>query len=241
MNLLITICVRGGSKGIPGKNIRKLNGIPLIAYTIFVAQRFAQKYGADISLSTDSLEIVNTASDFRLITNYVRPQELATDDAGKIPTIKHLLLYEEQSRNKKYEYILDLDVTSPLRSIQDLEESFDMIKSNDSALNIFSVSPPNRNPYFNMVEPKADGFCKLVKDDFVIKSRQAAPIVYDMNASFYFYRRRFFDQDWQTAITDKSMFYLIPHICFDLDHSIDFTIMETLVKGKLLDFEFLDK
>jgi len=238
MKILITICARGGSKGIPGKNIRLLNGIPLIAYSIKVANAFCQKYDAILTLSTDSEEIKKTAAQFGLITRYRRPQEFATDKAGKIGTIRDILLFEEKNNNLTFDFILDLDITSPLRTLNDLENAYQMIMQNQSALNIFSVSPPNRNPYFNMVEPTKDGFCQLVKSGFIIKSRQQAPIVYDMNASFYFYRRQFFDEGWETAITDKSMFYVVPHTCFDLDNPIDFIVMELLLRENLLDFTF---
>jgi CMP-N,N'-diacetyllegionaminic acid synthase len=237
MKTLVTICARGGSKGIPGKNVRMLNGKPLIAYSINVANEFCKKYDALVALSTDSEEIKAVAAQYGLVTGYVRPQELATDKAGKIGTIHDILLYEEKEKNTRFDYILDLDVTSPLRTLKDLEEAFRQIRENLDALNIFSVSPPNRNPYFNMIEPAQDGYCKLVKDGLVIKSRQQAPVVYDMNASFYFYRRCFFDESWETAITTKSMYYLVPHTCFDLDHPIDFTLMELMLKEKLLDFD----
>jgi CMP-N-acetylneuraminic acid synthetase len=236
MKILITICARGGSKGIPGKNVRILNGKPLIAYSINVAKEFCRKHDAVMALSTDSDEIKHAASDFGLLTDYSRPEELSTDTAGKIGTIKDLLHHEESLRKVRFDFILDLDVTSPLRTLEDLENAFNKILEIPEALNIFSVSPPNRNPYFNMVEPTPDGYCKLVKDGLVIKSRQQAPKVYDMNASFYFYRRRFFDEGWETAITNKSLLYLVPHMCFDLDNPVDFTIMELMLRENLLDF-----
>jgi CMP-N,N'-diacetyllegionaminic acid synthase len=237
MKILVTICARGGSKGIPGKNIRMLNGKQLLAYSIKVANEFISRHDACLAFSTDSGEIKVVAAQYGLVTSYVRPAEMATDKAGKIPVIHDILLFEEKQRNTRFDYILDLDVTSPLRTLADLEEAFEMIQADPEALNIFSVSPPNRNPYFNMVEPDGKGYCKLVKEGLVIKSRQQAPVVYDMNASFYFYRRRFFDEGWQTALTDRSLFYLVPHNCFDLDHPIDFTLMELMLREHLLDFE----
>jgi CMP-N-acetylneuraminic acid synthetase len=147
-------------------------------------------------------------------------------------------MYEEQLENTRFDYVLDLDVTSPLRTLTDLEQAFELFDQKPDALNIFSVSPANRNPYFNMVEPTANGYCKLVKEGHIIKSRQTAPLVYDMNASFYFYRRKFFNEGWETAITPKSMYYVVPHICFDLDHPIDFLVMNNLITHDLLDFQF---
>ena len=238
MNILITICARGGSKGIPGKNIKQINGKALIAYTIQVAQVFAEKHHADIGLSTDSNTVREIAAEHGLQTNYIRPAELATDTAGKIDVIKGLIDYQEQTLKKKYDFILDLDITSPLRTQEDLEKALDELITNNEALNIFSVNPAARNPYFNMVEEDSDGYVKLVKEKGKIKSRQSAPKVYDMNASFYFFRRSFFSEGHETSITNKSLAYVMNHMCFDLDEPHDFIIMELMMCNNLFDFKF---
>lgn len=236
-NFLITICARGGSKGIPGKNTKIINGIPLIAYTINHATKFSKTYSVDIGLSTDSLDIKNTALKFGLATTYLRNPKLASDTAGKLETITDLLLYEEQKNNKKYDFIIDLDVTSPLRTIEDLSKAYLSLKENKGALNIFSVSPANRNPYFNMVEKKENGYYSTVKSVNNILSRQEAPKVFDMNASFYIYRREYFNLGIKMAISDRTMIYEMKHVCFDLDEPIDFLIMEYLLQNNLLDFK----
>ena len=89
MNILITICARGGSKGIPGKNIKIINGRPLIAYSIDLTQKIKSKFNSKVALSTDDLMIRDTAKDFGLATAYFRPDYLATDSAGKIDTIRY--------------------------------------------------------------------------------------------------------------------------------------------------------
>ena len=236
MNILITLCARGGSKGIPGKNIRPINGRPLISISIDVAKHFAEKYQADLALSTDDIEIKNVAAQFGLQTNYSRPTNLATDTAGKIETIADLLYYEEKSRNKQYDFVLDLDITSPLRTFEDLEEAFKIIRKDENALNLFSVNHAARNPYFNMVEQQPNGYFGLIKKgEFV--TRQSAPDVYDLNASFYFYRRTFFESGNTKTITEKSLIYVMPHICFDLDHLIDFEFMEYLMANNKITFQ----
>lgn len=235
-SVLITICARGGSKGIPGKNIKLLNGKPLISYTIKAAEKFAELYNADIALSTDDKEIKKVAAGYGLASSYNRPAELASDTAGKIDTLADILAFQEEKENRVYDYILDMDVTSPLRTIQDLEEAFSFIRSDENAYNIFSVNPANRNPYFNMVEQKENGYYGLVKQG-EFKSRQTAPKVFDMNASFYFFKRTFFTSGLKTSTTNKSMIYVIKHTCFDLDHPIDFEFMEYLLANNKLDFE----
>jgi len=239
MEILITICARGGSKGIPGKNIKLISGKPLIEYTISIAKKLAKKFESKITISTDDDAIKLAAEKVGVLTSYVRPKYLATDTAGKIDTIKDLLLYEESLVGKKYDYILDLDVTSPLRTLEDLKKSFEILKKNKEALNLFSVNAATRNPYFNMVEENNNGFYSLVKtnSDGSVLSRQSAPKVYDMNASFYWYRRSFFDLNSKSPITDKSLIYQMSHMCFDLDHPVDFLFMEYLLKNDKLDFE----
>jgi CMP-N,N'-diacetyllegionaminic acid synthase len=237
MQILITICARGGSKGIPGKNIKKLNGKPLIAYSIEIAKIFSKIYKSDIVLSTDSINIKDIAAEFGLITKYDRPAHLSLDTTGKIETLKDILMFQENIMKKEYDYILDLDITSPLRNIDDIEKGFDILKQNDNAFNIFSVSQANRNPYFNIVEEKENGFYNVVKKGKYF-SRQQAPSVYDMNSSFYIYKKSFFNANQLTTTTDKSLIYVMPHICFDLDHLIDFDFMEYLIINKKLDFKF---
>lgn len=235
MNILITLCARGGSKGIPGKNIRLINGRPLIALSIDVAKAFAKKYSADIALSTDHDIIKEIAHQFGIETLYTRPSNLATDNAGKLETINDLLNYEERSRKKEYDYILDLDITSPLRNLQDLDAAFSIIKEDLQALNLFSVNYASRNPYFNMVEKQENGYYGLIKKGNFL-TRQSAPTVYDLNASFYFYRRKFFEINKVTTINDYSLVYVMPHICFDLDHPVDFDFMEYLLENDRLGF-----
>jgi CMP-N,N'-diacetyllegionaminic acid synthase len=237
MRILITICARAGSKGIPGKNIKLLNQVHLIAYTIQVAKRFAEIYDADLVLSTDDDEIKNVAGLYALSTDYVRPAYLATDAAGKIDTIKDVLLHQENVNKIEYDYVLDLDVTSPLRTLEDLLHAFDLIRQDEKAYNLFSVNPAARNPYFNMVEQKESGYYNLVAKLGNVMTRQSAPKVYDLNASFYFYRRSFFSADYRTVFTDASLIYTMPHICFDLDHSIDFDFLEYLLANQKLDFQ----
>lgn len=236
MNILITICARGGSKGIPGKNIKILNGKPLISYTIEIAKQFGRQYNAQIAISTDDSEIKNVAQYFGITSEYIRPKNLATDQAGKIDTIYDLLKFEENKNKLKYDYILDLDVTSPLRTIEDLNNSFNQIVSTD-AFTLFSVNPSGRNPYFNMVEQNLDGYFDVVKKlNESVVSRQSAPKVYELNASFYWYKRNFFDLGVNSPITEKSIVYIMPHICFDLDNPLDFSFLEFLMSNDKLDF-----
>ncbi|HLP17302.1 MAG TPA: acylneuraminate cytidylyltransferase family protein [Bacteroidota bacterium] len=238
MKTLVTICARGGSKGIPGKNIKPLAGIPLIVYSIRAAVGYQKRMGeVDIAISSDSEEIIASARGCGLDVPYRRPPGLATDEAGKVGAIADVLRYYEELMQTTYAYVLDLDVTSPLRTVDDLFAAYHIIDSDADAYNLFSVSPCGRNPYFAMVERGAQGYYHLVKQPLSdVLSRQSAPKVFDMNGSFYFYRRSFFEKGFRSATTEKSLVYEMPHMCFDLDHAIDFEFMSFLIEKNKLDF-----
>ena len=239
MNILVTICARGGSKGIPGKNIKPVHGKPLIAYSVEMAERFASAMSSHdvcIALSTDSNDIKNVASEYGLVTDYLRPDHLATDTAGKYDVIKDLVLYQEKSNGTVFDMVLDLDVTSPLRTLDDLISAFDIICRNKDAINIFSVSKARKNPYFNMVEENDNGFFTLSKSlKGNIATRQSAPKVYEMNASFYFYKREFFANLTKT-VNERSLIYEMQHLCFDLDEPEDYEFLSFLLSAKKIDF-----
>ena len=235
--ILVTICARGGSKGLPKKNILTLNKIPLIGYTIKLAKQFASEFNADIALSTDDNEIRMVAKNFGLDTKYIRPDILATDQTGKLDTIIELIYYDEKINNINYDFFLDLDVSSPLRNINDLKNAFSNFLHVSDSLNLFSVNRASKNPYFNMVEVNRAGFAELVKKGNYL-TRQSAPKVYDLNASFYLYRRSFFFPKIHSVINSKSMIFEIDHLCFDIDHPIDFEFMNFLLENNKLDFNF---
>lgn len=227
-NILITICARGGSKGIPGKNIKPVGGKPLLAFTAEIAKNFATKHGADIVLSSDSKEILEVGTKCGIHTDYVRPDYLANDTCGKPDAIKDALIWAEKNNGKRYDYIIDLDVTSPIRTMEDVENCVELLKGNDEALTVFSVNPCARNPYFNMVQENPDGFYSVVLGG-KYTTRQAAPKVYDMNASIYVYKRETLDCQYPKAVTAKSLIYMMDHICFDLDEPSDYDYLAYLL------------
>jgi CMP-N,N'-diacetyllegionaminic acid synthase len=240
-NVLITICARGGSKGIPGKNIRPLAGKELIAYSINHANEFkkhlvsALNFSVDIEISTDDIEIKKIAKKYDLTNNYTRPDALANDTAGKLGVIKDILLFSEKENNSKYDYILDLDVSAPMRTIDDLKAGYNLFVNSENTTNLFSVSTANKNPYFNMVEENKEGFYNLSKSIGTVLSRQTAPKVYEMNASFYFYKRNFFNED-KLNLFKRALIFNMNHESFDLDHIIDFEFLEFLINNNKLTF-----
>lgn len=227
MGILAIICARGGSKGVPNKNIRLLNGKPLIAYTIECAKKYT-KFDR-IIVSTDSPKIAEVAKQYGADVPFLRPKELATDTSPKIPVLQHAVRYLEQEENDRYDLIVDLDPTSPLRTVEDIENCVNkMIEKNPNV--VFSVTPAHKNPYFNMVEEK-DGRVYLCKKlDRSITRRQDAPMVYAMNASIYVYKKDFL-LNTDSVFSDNTMAVVMPEErSIDIDRPIDFEFVEFLMK-----------
>jgi len=179
---IATVCARGGSKGLPGKNIRPFAGKPLIVHTI--EQALACPGMDGVYVSTDDDEIAAVAQAAGAIVPFRRPPELATDEAGKLPVIEHLVHHLEQ-QGRPIARIVDLQPTSPLRESLDIEAA--MTASPDADL-VVSVTPAHDNPYFNLVEQAPHGLVRLSKGDGAMR-RQDAPAVYALNGSIYVWRR----------------------------------------------------
>jgi len=236
MNVLITICARGGSKGVKNKNIRVLKDKPLIAFTILQAKKWGKT--EDIVVSTDSEAIASVASEWGAKVPFIRPSELAQDDSPKVPVIRHALITCEKLWGVKYDLIIDLDVTSPVRTAHDIENCMNKFISNKLST-LFSVVRAHKNPYFNMVEEDGDGFVHISKKlPENVYSRQKAPQVYGINGSIYCYSRDFLIDEKNTMpFSDRTMVYEMDDIAgFDVDREVDFKFLEFLLKEGVADF-----
>ena len=188
-NILVTIGARGGSKGVRNKNIRDLAGTPLICYTIEQALKWGK--AKHVIVSTDSDEIAHVSKKCGAEVPFMRPDVLATDTAAKLPAIRHALLESERFFSEKYEIIVDLDATAPVRTIDDLDSCLEIF-INGSLDTLYSVVYAHKNPYFNMVEKSDSGSYVLSKKlPNSITRRQDAPKLYNVNASIYFYNRQY--------------------------------------------------
>ena len=227
MSNLCTIGMRSGSKGIPNKNRRELNGKPLMAYTI--EQAFASGLFEHVVVSTDSNEIASMAKNYGAEIWFLRPPEMATDDAAKIPVIRHTLIESEKYYNKKFDVIIDLDVTSPLRQVKDIIDAYNQF-INENADILITANESKKNPYYNMIQKKNNHIERLIVTDKPIYSRQKAPNVYDMNASIYIWKRESLIKN-NTLFTNKTSLYLMPQErSFDIDSELDWRIVEFLIK-----------
>lgn len=227
-SILCTICARGGSKGVKNKNIKQIGGKPLIAYTIEQAK--ASELFEHIVISTDSDEIANISKAYGAEVFFKRIDEMANDTAGKLDVIKDAFKRSEEYYNKKFDYLIDLDATAPLRKVEDIINSFNQFIENNND-NLITAMPSRRSPYFNLVEQDKDGKVYLSKKlDSSIVRRQDAPKSYDMNASIYIWKRK-------TILNENSLFldntglYIMPEErSIDIDTELDYKFVEFLMK-----------
>ncbi len=227
-NILCTICARGGSKGVINKNIKKLHGKPLIAYTIEQAKN--SKLFKHIVISTDSDDIADMAKQYGAEVFFKRDKKMASDTAGKLDVIKDAFVRSEDYYNEKYDYLIDLDATAPLRDVNDILNSFKQFIDNNND-NLITAMPSRRSPYFNLIEQDKNGKVYLSKTlgDSIVR-RQDAPKSYDMNASIYIWKR-------ETILNEDSIFldttglYVMPEDrSIDIDSELDFKFVEFLMK-----------
>ena len=180
MKILVIIPARGGSKGIPRKNIKPLAGKPLIYYTIDTARAIVPD--EDICVSTDDEEIIRVVEDYGLKVPFKRPEELATDTAGTYEVLLHALDYYEK-QGKDYDVVLLLQNTSPFRTPDQVKEALALYSSDLDM--VVSVKECSANPYYCVFEEDTEGYLNICKGNGNITRRQDAPKVYEYNGAIY--------------------------------------------------------
>lgn len=228
---LCTICARGGSKGVPGKNIRPLLGKPLIAHSI--AQAKDSGLFDKVAVSSDCDEILSVAKQYGADIVIKRPEELATDGAGKLGAIRHAILEAEGEAAKEYETFVDLDATSPLRSIEDIIEAVTLLEDKKLS-SVLTATPARRSPYFNILEVSQNGEVTVSKKpEQAVLSRQSSPKCYDMNASIYVWSREPFISDPSCFYKDTRLLIMPDNRSVDIDSELDFDIVEAIMKKNI--------
>ena len=235
MTLICTICARGGSKGVVGKNVRELLGKPLLAWSIEQAKQTGLFEA--IAFSSDSDLLLETALKSGADIAVKRPDEMATDAAPKLPAIRHCLERAIARTGKTPDIFVDIDVTSPLRLPSDISGAVDLLQKS-GARNVITGAPAHRSPYFNLVEARADGSVGLSKQaDPPIMRRQDAPRCFDMNASIYVWRVGAFLQNPSVFYPDTQLFEMPQERSADIDSDLDFTLVELLLRKRLESME----
>ncbi|MDQ0725944.1 cytidylyltransferase domain-containing protein [Microbacterium sp. W4I20] len=228
---ICTITVRAGSKGVPGKNLRIVAGRPLFGHS--VAQAVATGLFDEIVVSSDSEEILDLAPSFGATGVVRRPPEMATDTAGKVSAIAHAVRSTEKRTGSRYDVCVDLDATSPLRTVDDIRAAVAMFEAADVE-SLITGAEARRNPYFNLVEEHSDGTVGVSKkpDDAVLR-RQDAPRCFDMNGSIYVWRRESLLDD-QVVFFPSTILYEMPSDrSIDVDSEFDFRIVEWLMAQRV--------
>lgn len=228
--ILCTICARGGSKGVKNKNIKLLNGKPLIAYTIEQAKQSG--LFEHIVISTDSDDIAHTAEQYGAEIFFKRSAEMASDTAGKLDVIRDAFIRSENHYQCTFDTLIDLDATSPLRNVQDIIASYTQFLQNDND-NLITAMPSRRSPYFNLVEVDLQGNVALSKQlTQGIVRRQDAPKTYDMNASIYIWKRDVILHKTSLFLQKTGLYEMPEERSIDIDTELDFEFVEFLMRKK---------
>lgn len=229
MRRICTILARGGSKGVPGKNIRLIGGKPLIAHSI--AQALASELFERVAVSSDDDAILRAAEEAGAHELIVRPAELASDTAPKLPAILHCV-EDVEKREGRFDVVVDLQPTSPLREPSDIRGAVALLEES-GAPNVITGLPAKCSPYFNLVEERADGTVGLSKPtDPPIIRRQDAPRTFDMNGSVYVWRREVLTADMKLFQPGTRLYEMPEERSVDIDTALDFEFTAFLMERR---------
>lgn len=226
MKTLYVIPARGGSKGIPHKNIKPLAGKPLIGYSIDVARQLAAD--DDICLTTDDPEIAATAESMGLNVPFLRPASLATDTCGTYEVLIHALDFY-RDRGIDYDTLVLLQPTSPMRTADDVRAAL-ALYSPDIDM-VVTVKEAASNPYYNCYETDNDGFLHISKGDGGYTRRQDAPKVWEYNGAVYIINVESLRRMPLSAFTRRRMSVMPAERSVDLDTPVDWLIAEKLIEN----------
>jgi CMP-N,N'-diacetyllegionaminic acid synthase len=231
---LAVIPARGGSKGLPGKNIRSFAGLPLIAHSILFAKMCPEITRCIVS--TDSPEIADVARQHGADVPFMRPQELAEDSSPLFPVLGHALAFAEGAEQTRYDYVVLLDPTSPARDPEDIRHAFSRLRDVASADGVVSVSEPHFNPIWHCVTEKDGWMTELIPSGQLFERRQDVPRVFRINGALYVWRAAFVrsvPQSWRAS--GKHLTCEIPELrAMSIDTLEEFRHAELLVESGLV-------
>jgi len=216
------VFARGGSKGLPRKNVLPLGGIPLIAHSIEVAKQIV---GVDkVFVSTDDAEIKEVALRFGAEV-IDRPAALARDNAPEIEAWRHAISYLHE-KGQDFDVLLSLPATSPLRAVSDVDACLKALDEDTDV--VITVTPASRSPYFNMVSRDRDGSCRLLSSSHGYSRRQDVPEAFDITTVGYAVKKQFildhenlFDGTVKSVVVPKER-------AVDIDDFLDYKFAEVL-------------
>lgn len=229
MRYLIVIPARGGSKGIPRKNIKPFAGKPLIYYTIDAARSIVSD--EDICVSTDDDEIIQVVENYGLKVPFKRPAELATDTAGTYEVLLHALDFYEKQGNH-YDALILLQNTSPFRTAEHVKEALKLYTPEIDM--VVSVKECAANPYYCVFEENDEGYLHVCKGDGNIYRRQDAPKVYEYNGAIYIINTDSLKKQHMHQFSKRIKYVMEDKSSFDLDTMNDWLIAELIKKEEVL-------
>ncbi|MBI2058276.1 MAG: acylneuraminate cytidylyltransferase family protein [Nitrospirae bacterium] len=237
--LLALIPARGGSKGLPGKNIRPLAGVPLIGHSVLFGRSCPEV--ERLVVSTDSPAIAEVARQFGADVPFIRPAALAQDDTPMWEVVHHALATVEGQEGSPYEFVLLLDPTSPGRLPEDVSGALTKLKAAPDADGILAVSKPDFNPIWVCVVERKGRLANLFGDAARYTRRQDVPPVYRINGSLYLWRAGFVRRQtdsWRSS--RNTLLYETPEQrAMSIDSLPEFERAEALVKGGLISFPWM--
>ena len=238
-SILAVIPARGGSKGLPGKNIRPLAGLPLIAHSILLA-RACPEIDRTV-VSTDSEEIAAVARRFGAEIPFARPAELAQDDTPMWPVLQHALRAVED-QDGRYQHLVLLDPTSPGRLPEDVSGALARLRESPEADGVVAVSRPEFNPIWHCVVERNGWMEDLFREGAAYQRRQDVPAVYRINAALYIWRAEFVRSGAESWRSGKHLLFEIPERrAIHIDDDDEFQRAELLVRSGLLTLPWLSR
>lgn len=225
------IFARGGSKGLPKKNIKCLLNKPLISYAIETAKKCS--FIDEVFVSTDDIEIAKISRQSNAIVPFLRPKELSLDTSPELDAWKHAINWYINNHGE-FDLFISLPTTSPLRTAYDVDSCIKMMKNNLYIDGVITVSESKRNPFFNMVKTNKGNFIeKIFFNSKNINRRQDAPKVYDILTVAYVFRPKYL-LSTDDILKGKIKSLLIPQSrSLDIDTLEDFEIAEFFMKKKV--------
>ena len=226
MKDLILIPARGGSRVVPGKNIKSLNGKPLIYYTLDAACEVASP--ENICVSTDSDEIIQVVREFGMDVPFKRPDDLATDTSGSYEVIHHAIDFYEQ-RGEHYDRVILLQPTSPFRTGKHIREALSLYQTKLDM--VVSVKIARANPYFSLFEENRDGFLIPSKPG-IFSRRQDCPAVYEYNGAIYIINIQIFKNNALKTFSKIRKYIMTEEDSLDIDTNMDWIVAEAIILEK---------
>lgn len=223
---LFVIPARGGSKGLPRKNILPINGKPMICYTIDAARGVTSD--ENICVSTDDMEIKQVVEDYGLKVPFIRPSDLATDTAGTREVLLHAIEFYQSNLGRNYKILCLLQPTSPLRTSQHIKEAL-TLWSDDLDM-VVSVKESKANPYFTLFEEQENGLLKKLKDGNYFR-RQDAPKAWEYNGAIYIINIQTIKKKSLPEFIKVRKFEMSEKYSYDIDNIYDFKFVEILLNS----------